>query len=547
MLRVLDAAGVRSWCEAGRTALAAARDEIDDLNVFPVPDGDTGTNLLVTVESVVAAVRAEAGDLPAVARAMAHGALTGARGNSGVILSQLLRGLAEVLAAGPAGPGALARGLARSADLAYGAVTAPLEGTLLTVARAAGAAAGAAVDADPGADLAAVVAAARAGAQEALARTPQQLAALRAAGVVDAGGRGWVVLLEALEAVVSGRASVAVPPPHVPRHRSGHGAVRESGSDAYAYEVQYLLRDTGNEAVRLLREVLADLGDSLVVVGADGLFNVHVHVNDVGAALEAGIDAGRPFRVTVTRFAEQVAAGPRDGDQPRPVEPTAVTQRPAGRAVVAVVTGAGLARLFCQAGARVVAGGPAAGPSTVELLAAVHATGAAQVALLPNHGDVRPVAEAAADLARASGVTVAVVPTCSVVQGLSALAVADAGRGFAADVAAMGEAAAATRCAEVVYAVREATTSAGICLPGDALGLLDGRVVLVGAGLEWVARGLLDRLGEGAELLTLVLGAGAPDGVGERLRAHAAARCPGVQVVVVDGGQPHAPLLLGAE
>lgn len=546
MLPVLDAAAVRGWCEAGRAALALTRGEIDDLNVFPVPDGDTGTNLLLTVESVVEAVRSAADDLPAVARAMAHGALMGARGNSGVILSQLLRGLADVLADGPAGPAALAGALVRAADLAYDAVAVPVEGTLLTVARDAGAAAVAALDGGPGVDLAAVVSAARAGAQEALARTPDQLPRLRDVGVVDAGGRGWVVLLEALEAVVTGRATAAVLAADVPRDRSGL-AVRETGSEAYGYEVQFLLRDAGPEAVERLRRVLGGLGDSLVVVGADGLFTVHVHVNDVGAAVEAGVEAGRPFHITVTRFADQVARVPAGRTMPDGTAPPVRNERPTGRAVVAVAAGAGLRRLLQAAGAQVVEGGPTANPSTAELLAAVHATGAAQVVVLPNDGNVHAVAEAAADAARAAGLTVAVLPTRSVVQGLSALAVRDPNRDFAADVATMTDAAVGTRFAEITCAVRAATTAAGRCLPGDALGLLDGRVVLVGADVEGVARGLLDRLAEGAELLTLVLGAGAPEGVGDRLRAHLLAQRPGLEVVVVDGGQPNHPLLLGAE
>ena len=522
MLHVLDAAAIRQWCEAGHAALSAAQTEIDDLNVFPVPDGDTGTNLLLTVEAVLVAVHAAPDDLSSVAGAMARGALLGARGNSGVILSQLLRGLAEVLEQGPAGPAALGRGLVRAADLAYAAVAQPVEGTLLTVARAAGVAA-------RGSDLAAVVRGARKGAEEALARTPQQLPALRDAGVVDAGGRGWVVLLEALEGVVTGAPAVAMPGLHVPRDRSGLAAAREAGSDHYGYEVQYLLHDADDDAVAQLRLELGALGDSLLVVGDDRLSNVHVHVNDVGAAVEAGVRAGRPSRITVTRFADQMTT---DAAAPR-----------LHRAVVAVATGEGLVRLFRQAGATVVP----EGPSTAELLAAVRATGAVEVALLPNDPNVQAVARAAAAEAATGGVHVEVVPTRAVVQGLAALAVADPAQEFATDIHTMREAAAATRTGEVVRAARQAITSAGGCSPHDALGLLDGRVVLVGAELEGVARGLLDRLTVGAELVTLILGTDLTAGVGDRLRAYVAGGHPGVEVVVVDGRQRHPPLLIGAE
>ena len=198
MLQVLDAAAVRRWCSAACVDLAAARSEIDDLNVYPVPDGDTGTNLLLTMESVQSAVQAAPQDRASTLRAMAHGALMGARGNSGVILSQLLRGLAEVLE-DDGSPAAVRRALGRAAELAYAAVSRPVEGTLLTVAREC-AEAVAGLDGD----LAEVVRTARAAAAASLARTPELLPALEAAGVVDAGGRGLCVLLEALERVVTG-------------------------------------------------------------------------------------------------------------------------------------------------------------------------------------------------------------------------------------------------------------------------------------------------------------------------------------------------------
>jgi uncharacterized protein len=534
LLEVLDTGALRAWCSAARADLASARDEIDGLNVYPVPDGDTGTNLLLTMESAEQAVRAAADDRAATLRAMAQGALLGARGNSGVILSQLLRGLAEALET-DGSAAALRAGLARAAELAYGAVARPVEGTLLTVAREC-AEAVAALEGD----LAAVVRAARAAAAASLARTPDLLPALRDAGVVDAGGRGLCVLLEALERVVTGDGATCAPPPVaevlVPRDRSGLARARESGADEFAYEVQYLLREASEEAVEHLRASLSQLGDSLVVVGGDGLYNVHVHVNDVGAAVEAGVDAGRPFRITVTRFVDQLA-----GESPGAAGRT-------GRAVVAVAPGAGLSELLVESGARVVDGGPTRGPSTAELLASVRAAGAAEVVLLPNDASSLAVASTAAAAARAEGYHVAVVPTRSAVQGLAALAVADAHRPFEDDVAAMAEAAGSTRFGEVTVAVREAVTMAGICRPGDVLGLLEGDVVLLGADLEVVALELVDRmLAGGGELVTVVTGADAAAGAGDRLRTTVEHRHPAAEVVVYDGGQPHYPLLLGVE
>lgn len=546
MLQVLDSEAVRRWCSSGRAALAAARVEIDDLNVYPVPDGDTGTNLLLTMESVEQAVerafleQPDRGgpDLARVVDAMTRGAVLGARGNSGVIVSQLLRGIGEALADGdgPASSGRLVDGLQRASQLAHEAVAAPVEGTVLTVARECASA----VATLGATDLPTLVCAARRAAAESLARTPELLPQLRAAGVVDAGGRGWCVLLEALERVVTGS---AVSEPHsvtvlVPRDRSGLAAARESGSDRYAYEVQYLLRDASDGAVAQLRTRLAGLGDSLVVVGNDGLHNVHVHVNDVGAAVEAALDAGRPFRITVTRFADQLDEGP------LPV----MNEQPGGRAVVAVAAGDGLGALFRGAGAVVVPGGPTSSPSTAELLDAVRQAGAREVVLLPNDGNISGVASAAAAAARDEGRSVAVVPTRSVLQGLAALAVHDQTRPFADDVAAMAGAAGSTRWAQVTTAVREAVTWAGICQPGDVLGLLEGDVVLIGNDVEAVARTLVDRmLDGGGELVTVVAGEQAPPGTAQRLVQHVQRTRPAVEVVAYEGGQPHYPLLLGVE
>jgi DAK2 domain fusion protein YloV len=535
VLQVLDATAVRRWCAAGLEALTVARTEIDDLNVYPVPDGDTGTNLQLTMQAVVEAVDAAAADMATTTQAMAHGALMGARGNSGVILSQLLRGLGEVLgAAETADSECLQRAFIRAAELAYAAVAQPVEGTVLTVAREAAASA---AELGP-ADLAAVVKAAAAGATAALARTTEQLPQLQAAGVVDAGGRGLCVLLDALELVVTGAARVAAPLLLVPRDRTGLAAAREDGSEEFGYEVQYLLRDAPDDAVDLLKTTLSDLGDSLVVVGGDGLHNVHVHVNDVGAAVEAGVEAGTPFRITVTRFADQM-----NGDA-QPV----VASTNAGRGVVAVTAGPGLGRLFEDAGAVVVDGGPTANPSTAELLDAVRRSGTAEVVLLPNDANSIGVAGAAAAAARDEGFTVAVVPTRSTVQGLAALAVCDESRPFADDVAAMADAAGSTRWAEVTTAVREAMTMAGVCRPGDVLGLIEGDVVLIGDDVERVARELLERmLAGGGELVTLVSGQDAPEGLADRLSAYVEKTFPAAEAVTYDGGQPHYPLLLGVE
>jgi len=515
----LDAAAVHRWCAAGLDALRRHQQEIDDLNVYPVPDGDTGTNLVLTLAAAHDELAGNVTDLAGDLRRMARGALLGARGNSGVIIAQMVKGIAEAFAAVRVPDGAaLSTALAEAARLARAAVAAPVEGTVLSVADGA---ARAAAEAD--ADLAEVAQAAAKGAAEALARTPDQLAVLARAGVVDAGGRGLCVLLDALVEVVTG---VAAPVQPAPRRRV---TVRETGWPEYAYEVQYLL-DAPAEAIAALKSALGGLGDSLVVVAVEPLvWNVHVHVNDIGAAIEAGIEAGRPRRITVTRFA----------DQPPPA--------PAGlaRAVVVVVTGAGLTAVLDQEGAVTV---PGPNPSTAEILAAIRRSGATEAVVLPNAGPVQAVAAAAATEARADGVRVGVVPTRSPVQALAALAVRDPGRRFEDDLVAMADAAGACRYAEVTFAVREAVTVAGVCQPGDVIALIEGEVNLIGTELAPTCRDLVDRmLAAGGELVTLVTGDQAPPELGPLLRDHVGERWPFVEVVLLPGGPPRYPLVVGVE
>ncbi|MFB6825650.1 DAK2 domain-containing protein [Streptomyces virginiae] len=545
----LDAEAVRTWSSLALAALGRAREDIDAINVYPVADADTGTNLYLTAESAdrgladafpeVTDGTARPTSLAEAVRAWAHGALVGARGNSGTILAQLLRGVADVLGdepAGPAEPGEprpgvlLARALTRAAEEAYAAVAHPVEGTMLTVAgaaaragEAAGAAAGTAVE---------VARAAYDGARAALAETPGQLAALGRAGVVDAGGCGLVVVFGALWQALSGQEPVVEPVRGraVPVPQSPDPCAQEE--DGPAYEVIYLL-EASEAAVGELRERLDGLGDSLVVVGGDGLWNVHVHVDDPGAAVEAGVVAGRPYRIRITHF----------GDERR----RARGER-AQRAVVAVVPGEGLAGLCGEAGATPVLVRPGEPPAVAELLDAVRRAHAREVVLLQGGADLRAAAAAAAEQARAEGVRVAVIPTRSAVQGLAALAVHDPEGSFDEDVVAMTAAAGATRYGELAVAERQSFTSAGICQAGDVLGLIDGDVAVIGAGLPETAEAVLDRmLGSGGELVTLVLGPDVPDAVAERLEAYVQHGHLAVDTVTYRGGRYSAPLLIGVE
>jgi hypothetical protein len=539
VLDALDGPAIREWSNLAADAMETHRAEIDELNVFPVPDGDTGTNLTLTLRAAAEALAADPATTAGQAmRAWSRAAVLGARGNSGVIVSQILCGLADGVGGSETCDGSLlAVALRSAADQAYAAVANPLEGTILTVARAAADAAVANPMADAADSMATVVDRVQQAAWQALRRTIDQLPALTQAGVVDAGGRGLVVLIDALTQAVTGVATAAEPAAPVARSRVGLQVPRETGSSDYDYEVQYLLR-SADERTAVLRTELASLGDSLVVVGTgDGVWNVHVHVNDIGAALEAGVRAGEPYRITVVRFADTAPA-------PSPLP----SRRRAGTAVVAVAPGEGLAHLFESEGVYVVEGGPTDNPSTAEVLSAMLACAVDHVVLLPNASQVGGVAAAAAVEARGHGIDVAVVPTKSPVQGLAAVAVHDASRRFGDDVIAMAEAAAATRWAEVTVAQREALTMAGRCQPGDVLGLIDGEVVEIGPSVEAVAAAVIDRLlAVGGELITILVGRDAEPDAGEQLRRHISADAPHVEVGVFDGGQPHYPLLIGVE
>ncbi|MFE4370688.1 DAK2 domain-containing protein [Streptomyces sp. NPDC056835] len=548
MPQTLDAAAVRSWCSLALEALGREREEIDAINVYPVADGDTGTNLYLTVESAAQAVEAvfaahETGasePAPADAvRAMAHGALLGARGNSGTILAQLLRGMAEVLAdAAPADPGGaggarLAPALRRAADLAREAVAHPVEGTILSVASAAAEAAYAA-EQSGAVDAGATARAAYAGARAALAATPDQLPVLGRAGVVDAGGRGLLAVLGALVRSLTGETPAAFPMSH--RRYEDPAAVGSAIESCApeggpAFEVIYLL-EADDRAVARLRARLDGLGDSLVVVGGDGLWNVHIHADDAGAAVEAGVEAGRPYRIRITHF------GAAAEEPPERVQ----------RAVVAVVPGEGLAGLCAEAGATTVLARPGEPPASGELVEAIRRAHAREVVLLPNDAALRHTAAAAAEQARTEGVRVALIPTRAAVQGIAALAVHQPDRRFDEDVVAMTTAAGATRYAELAVAERQSWTMAGICQAGDVLGLIDGDVAVIGADLTATAEAVLSRmLAAGGELVTLVLGDDVPDALADRLEIYVRDGHLAVDTVVYRGGRQSVPLLIGVE
>lgn len=569
VLTRLDAAAARRWAVLTRAAFAVHRAEIDALNVFPVPDGDTGTNLYLTFDAALdaafdaARVDQRVGGEPAAAgrepeeqldltrssEAFARALLLTARGNSGVILSQIFRGFADEIRATDAetidGVG-LASAIRRADDLAWASVGTPVEGTILSVSRAA-ARAGVGAAADPATTLYAVTSAVLSAAREALAATPGQLEALRRAGVVDAGGAGYVLLLESLERVVTRSVPTEAllgEDPSRRRPRRAHplplaepsGPGSDLDPDGPAYEVMYLLDGADADGAATLRASLGALGDCLLVVGDADLWNVHVHVDDVGAAIEAGIAVGRPHRIRVTHFALT-------GKTPGPARP-----QPDLVAVVACAGGEGLAGVFRGAGAQVVLSGPRRRASAGQLLDAARATAAGSVLLLPNDTDTILAANAAASVAHEQGITVRVVPARTAVQGIAALAVFDPGAGLSDNALMMGAAAAATRNGAVTVATRDALTFAGWCRAGDVLGVVEGDVAVVGHELRVVAGEVVDRLlSSGGELLTVVTGEDATAGLGEDVATAARSRRRDLEVTLLYGGQPVYPLMLGVE
>jgi DAK2 domain fusion protein YloV len=540
---------VRAAMTNFRDALRSHQDAINRLNVFPVPDGDTGTNMMLTVESVVEELEALGPDpsMADVCKAVAHGSLMGARGNSGVILSQLLRGVSSTFAAATSvDASGVARALVEAASLARKAVVRPVEGTILTVAHAAGE--GAEAGRGESAGLCRTLEAALDAAQRALDSTPSLLPVLAQAGVVDAGGAGYVLLLQALLTAVDGRPLPAPPmngsTPAAPASAMAAATAAVHGEDSgLRYEVMYFLH-APDDTISDFKEVWAGIGDSIVVVGGDGTWNCHIHTDDIGAAIEAALDCGRVRNIRVTDLAEQIEeerwvrehAG-RPGEDDQRLVPTTD--------VVAVVTGDGIGRIFRSLGVHhLVSGGQAMNPSTAELLAAVDALASEQVVILPNNKNIRPVAEKVDELTDKS---VRVVPTESIVEGFAALLAYDPASDGARNAVAMAASAARVVAGEVTRALRDTSTDAGPVREGDWIGVMRDGVVSISDSPSGAAKGLLARLVPDRELVTVIEGEGASAPETRRITEWLRDQCPEMAVEVHHGGQPLYSYLFGVE
>jgi DAK2 domain fusion protein YloV len=533
-MRVIDSCSGKDLVEMFGVATAWLErnaDQINSLNVFPVPDGDTGINMLLTMRSAVEeATRATGDSASAVARAIAHGALMGARGNSGVILSQILRGLAATPDEKEHLEGSdMVAGLLAGTSLAYKAVSHPVEGTILTVVREASAAAQAVSD---GNSLCAVMEAAAGAAKETVARTPSLLAVLREAGVVDAGGLGLFVIFEGFLRYLRGETDgleVSAPV------SAGELGVSVSAAEqAYGYCTEFIIEGRDLDPNQI-REQLELIGQSVLVVEDENLVRAHVHTFDPGAALSYATSLGTLRQVNVQNIDEQHEEFAALG-KPSQVE----------IATIAVASGNGIGGVFRSFGVTAVApGGQTMNPSTEELLRVVGSVPSDKVILLPNNPNIVLAAEQACAL---SAKRVEIVPTETIPQGVAALLAFDQAVDLEENIAAMKEAIAAVRTVEVTTAVRAARFGDLAMKNGQAIAFLDGELVRVGDQIpQLVSEVLLQIDLSQCEVVTIYYGANTADaeadGIAEALRQ----QYPHIEVELIHGGQPHYNYILSLE
>jgi DAK2 domain fusion protein YloV len=510
---------------------------INSLNVYPVPDGDTGTNMLLTMQSAYREIKESPDEeVGAIAQKVAHGALMGARGNSGVILSQVLRGLARGLAGLKAFDAAqLAEALREGAATAYKGVIKPVEGTILTVARESAEAAVSAAEATS--DIRVVLEQAVHEARRSVARTPTLLAVLAEAGVVDAGGQGLFVILEGMLRCLRGEQVTMDSELSTAVDLTAPSPVDEEG---YGYDIQFILRGEGL-SVEEVRSTIASMGDSALVVGDSQTIKVHVHAPDPGPALSYGAHLGSLSHIIVENMQEQyqefiVAKA----------QAPAQAELPGGIGTVVVVPGAGLAKVFASLGAsRIVPGGQTMNPSTEEVLQAIEDVPSDEVIVLPNNKNIIPTAEQAKSL---SGKRVEVIPSVTIPQGIAALLAFNYQSDFAANAGSMKSALSTVATGEVTVSVRS-TQINGLCIQeGDYIGLVNGQIRVAGRSLREVLLVTLEKMDAGErENITIYYGEPVPAAEAQVAAGEIKTLYPDQEVELIDGGQPHYHYIVSAE
>lgn len=535
IVRQFDGAALLRALEAATARLEAGADEVNALNVYPVPDGDTGTNMLHTMRAATKHARDAEPTIDKVSAAAAYGALMGARGNSGVILSQVVRGLKEAFAGkDTAGVADVRRAAELARKYAYEAVSAPAPGTILSLT--ASFEKSAAADAEDVVDMFRHIAT---DAQAAVKRTREENPTNRAAGVVDAGARGLQLILEGVLSSFTGKEMPLdrMAPPERP---AGQSSLSEAPSWEGAYDVQFLVENPTRPVAAVREEMLKFGADCVLVVGDEQLLKVHVHTLEPDQIVRIGLTAGRIADVVV----EDLDAMTAEHERATGIVVASAPRAPvAGVGVVAVVPGEGFAAVARSLGASPLRGGPTMNPSTEELLAAITAANAKAVIVLPNDKNVILAAQQAA---KVSSVAVHVVPTRNVAQGMAALVAFDPTKDPTENAIAMGEVAERAHGIEVTRAVRDATIDGEQVRKGEAMALLDGRVVAHGEDDETVLVDAAKRLTD-SEIFTLYGGADIDDARVQHAAQRLRAACPRVSVEVAHGGQPHYPFIVAAE
>ena len=537
-LETLDSKNLANLMYCFRDALQDHKENLNSLNVYPVPDGDTGSNMVATLNSVVSEIESleENPELENIIEAISHGSLMGARGNSGVIISQILRGfVSEIKSASRKTIDAnlFSEALSAASSAAYEAVGNPVEGTILTVVRETAEAAEKAVSEESG--LLPVAEIAREVAKHSLDSTPELLPVLARAGVVDAGGSGFLLMMDSLLHVIDDR---PMPEPEVVTVSVDslildvHDETSNSGT---RYEVMYFL-EAPDDLIPDFKKAWSEIGDSIVVVGGDNIWNCHVHTNNIGAAVEAGISVGKPYEIRVTDLFEEVAENHHDHAHLNPV----------GCSVIAVANGDGIGEIFRSLGAtRIVKGGQSMNPSTADLLEAAEATASEHVIILPNNSNIVAVAE---QVDSQTSKTVRVVGTHNITEGFASLLGYDPEATSDKNQTGMSQASQMVESGEITTAVRESTTEIGEIKKGDFLGLQKGKVTVIAETIVEATKNLLkEMISDEHEIVTLVVGEDSNEKETDEIVAWFNAEFEGLEVEVHEGGQPLYPYYIGIE
>ena len=534
----LDAKNLASLMYCFRDSLQEHKESLNSLNVYPVPDGDTGSNMAATLNAVVSEIESleENIEMEKIINAISHGSLMGARGNSGVIISQILRGfVAKIKTAGleTIDAGLFSEALSESASAAYEAVGNPVEGTILTVVREAAEATEKAVPSK--CDLLSLGEIAREAAKHSLDSTPELLPVLARAGVVDAGGSGFLLMLDSLLHVIDGR---PMPEPEIVTVSVDSLVLDvhdDMSSSATRYEVMYFL-EAPDDLIPDFKKAWSEIGDSIVVVGGENIWNCHVHTNNIGAAVEAGISVGKPYEIRVTDLFEEIADNHYDHDIADPV----------GCSVIAVANGSGIGEIFRSLGAtRIVSGGQSMNPSTADLLEAAEATASEHVIILPNNSNIVAVAE---QVNSQTSKTVRVVETHTVTEGFASLLGYDPEATSEKNQTGMSEASQMVESGEVTTAIRDSTSEIGEIKKGNFLGLQKGKVTVVAENIVEAATALLKKMIiDEHEIVTLISGEDSNEEETDEILAWINVEHEDLEVEVHEGGQPLYPYYIGIE